>query len=208
MFKFLIVFAFSLFFVGCSSNVSIEDDPIEIEPPKLVIKMEQDSINQPWNFIYEKGNLKDTVFTGKKVNYQFIDTANLDGIGLPEYIVLRDSLIAQGAGIDQRGNWYYHRNCRVLDVWSLDQKKLLFSLVKREAHSYQHSDVLILQEKLYDQKGESKLDNLQFYEYDVEFNFGEIVIKNLRKSENSYLEPDFAEGRYRLKDGVLVLIED
>lgn len=209
MFRYFILFAFGFLLIGCTSDDPLEEnDQMEIEPPKLIVNMEQDSIAQTWRFIFEKGDRKDTLFTGKKTNYQFVDTANVDGIGLPEYIVLRDSLIAQGSGIDQRGFWSYHRTCSVLDVWSLDRKELLFSLIKREVHSSRHSDDFIPLKKIDDQKERINLNHLDFYEYDVEFKFGKIVIKHLRKSKNINLEPDFVEGTYHFKDGALQLIEN
>lgn len=202
-----VVFSFTLLLLGCNSTDPIENPKLEYEEPELLVKMERDTITQTWNISYVKGDFKDTIFTERRANYTYIDTANLDGGLSPEYIVSRDSVISSGSGIDQRGYWSYAETCRVIDIWSLDKKEVILSIISGKHFSTQHSDELIpLKTMSVEQKG-INLNWTDFYEYDVEFKFGEIVITNLRSRKNSRFKPDFVEGRYHINNGNLELTE-
>ena len=209
MFKFQLLFTIGLFFIGCNSEASKKAQQSEIKPPKLFVKMERDTTTFGWQISYEFGDQKDTIFKKSIIDYRFVDTANIDQTGLPEYIAMRDSAVFRDYHIDHIGAWSYTIIYSVMDIWSLDKKEILFSLITREVHdSGYDSRTFGLYELDSNRLDKPDYGNRTFYDYDVEFKVGEIIIKNLRKSKNNKLQPDFAEGRYRLKNGTLELIEN
>jgi hypothetical protein len=192
--------------VSCTSKQQseFELEVIEEEAPRLTFDLIKDTVTHKWDIVFQWDGKEDSIHTTILSNYTFVDTANLDGDGLPEFIATRDSIYSDW-GINQRGTWHYFERHQLLDVWSLDQKKLICSLVKRLDTEYSDD----YQIPLYPEKSgqERQKSEKKVFEYDIHFEGRYITIANSQKDESVQTKPKYAEGTYVLKDGKLELVK-
>lgn len=207
----LYVPVFLLLVVGCTHKAPLDthkaSDVWLSEKPTFTFELFKDTLTRKWQIVYQMNHLSDTIHTDFNRGYQFLDTANVDGEGLPEYMAIRDSIIS-GGGYNQQGMWYYHELHRFVDVWSLDKKKLLVSLEKKRLYHFDHDyDWERNGSFLRDGERNEPLSS-RFYEYDIDFKFGAVVIKNLKKGKDMEDDSDFEEGVYVFRNGRLQKIDE
>lgn len=205
----VIWFLLVLVAVSCQSE---QTEPVQSEEAPRVIDtlhcdVSLDSASQRWALTFHNSKLQDTIWINSDARFHcaLFDTANVDGAGLPECIVRRDSIYFI-SGINQRGDWGLMEQYVLLDVWNLEEKRKLFSL-KKEVLTNSWSTDLPGFPKRYGKAGEIEDKDIEFYRYQIHFAGNMVTIDSLEMRGSSEFKPDYPEGVYLIRNDSLVPVK-